>query len=280
MSVSAEKSHRNELLLVKALAVAISQRLREILQKEDGVGLNSDWCICNLATEDFEVACATLCSLGVVTPALRSDKKDPRRFKDGFRRERPFSGGTTLFYIYSATEVELLIETQHTADWPPVEDVIDAYLRVTTDYGECANEHLPTPRKHSFTLTHKDQVAPMEALVLNGYAAKSRDQYCWSEKIAPLMIKLWQWNEADIVWQSVERNKVHKQTAAIISFLATDEGEDLRRDFRHLSIAFRALEILQRWDGSVWSSTKLTSPLLGFDEAMAISLELEKISFQ
>lgn len=271
--------NENELHLYRTLAVAIGQRIRSILPREEDVGIESDWCVFHLHQSDFEIACDILWQLGVAFPASSREKprsKDSRvdYYRDTLNRSFP-----AFFAICASDEVEQLIDGQRSEFWPSTDMIIEAYLRVATDYGRDTSLHLPTPKNESFQITHTDQYAPMEAFVLNGYARKDGDQFIWSELITPIMGRIWLWDESDIDWQSIDERRVSEQTGAVISSLKSEETKVLLSDLAHMSVAFRGLEIMQKWNGRTWSSTVLNPTVLTFDEAMAISLKMEKESF-
>ncbi len=273
----ASLNHRTpaELELVRALAVAISQRLRQIISREDGMGTDDDWCIYHAHTADFEIACGTLWSLGVCSAAVAEQTEDKHLLSlEAFELEchKRFPA---FFFIYTKEEVERLLIKQSGTSWPPNEQIIDAYLRTVVDYGKDKSAHLPFPRGKQFLPTHPEQIAPMEALAHNGFAQKAGDQFIWTDQMTPIMVKNWIWDETDVDWFSIDRSKVSAQAKSVLASLKTDRLTEIRTDLQNMSITFRGLEIMQRWTGSTWLPAGQKAQFMSFDEAVAVSREIE-----
>ena len=273
-----DASHRQrspaEMELVRALAVAISQRLRQIFPREEGMGTGDDWCIYHLHTSDFEIACDALWSLGVCAAAVFRQPEDKYLSQEDFERagHKGFPAG---FFIFTKEEVERLLKGQPGTSWPSNEEIIDAYLRIAVDYGKDKSTKLPFPRRKPFLPTHPDQIAPLEALVKNGFAHKSGDQFIWADRMTPIMVKNWLWDETDVDWSSLDRTKISEQAQSLLTSLKPEGMDEVRRDLKMMSISFRGLDIMQRWTGSSWLPVGQEALFLSFDEAVAVSREIE-----
>ncbi len=114
----------------------------------------------------------------------------------------------------------------------------------------------------------------MDALVMNGYAKKSGQQYAWTSKMDFIMLENWLWDETSIDRAAVDDDKMLSETFKIFESLQQPEASQLSFNLQNLSITFRGIEILGKWDGKSWSSDRLTNPYLTMDEAIAISSEL------
>ncbi len=260
--------------LVRALAVAISQRLRQISSREEGMGTDDDWCIYHLHTSDFEIACDALWSLGVCAAAVFRQQEDKYLSQEDFERagHRGFPAG---FFIYTKEVVEQLLEGQPGTSWPSNEEIVDAYLRIAVDYGKDKSTDLPFPRGKPFLPTHPHQIAPMDALARNGFAHKTGDQFIWADRMIPIMVRNYIWDDTDVDWSSVDRSKVSAQAQAVLASLKLEGMAEVRRDLKMMSITFRGLDIMQRWTGSSWLPAGQDVRFLSFDEAVAVSREID-----
>lgn len=264
-----------ERAVIKVLAIAISQRLREIFPREVSIGSPPDHCIYHLHTADFEFACEILWRLGGASPGERGDANSRFQSEEDYYSAFPGRGFPAFFYIHSKAEIEHLLDQRVADVCPPLNGVIEAYLGIATDYGSSKDTQLPTPRHKLFHLTAPAQRAPLEAFVSVGYARKEGEKFGWTDKIAPIMIKQWLWDETDLDWSSVDKHKVSVEKTAILSIACVSGLSKLRSDLRNLSVPYRALEILQRWNGNAWSPVVLEEAFLTVDEAMAIALALD-----
>lgn len=262
-----------EMELVRALAVATSLRLRQIFPREEGMGTDDDWCIYHLHTSDFEIACAMLWSLGVCAAASFRQPANKFLSQEDFEREG-HKGLPAGFFIYTKGKVEQLLKEQSGTSWPSSEEVVDAYLRIVVDYGNVGSAVLPTPRGEPFLPTHPDQIAPLEALVNNGFAHKTGDQFIWADRMTPIMVKNWLWDETDVDWSSLDPTRISEQVQSILTSLKPEGAAEVRRDLKMMSISFRGLEIMQRWTGSDWLPAGQDARFLSFDEAVAVSREI------
>ncbi|MEO0979301.1 MAG: hypothetical protein AAFY24_18695 [Pseudomonadota bacterium] len=264
-----------EMELVRTLAVAISLRLRQNFSREEGMGTGDDWCIYHLHTSDFEIACDTLWSLGVCSAAVSGQREDKHLLsRSAFEREG-HRGFPAFFFIYTKEKVERLLKDQSGTSWPPTEEIIDAYLRIAEDYGRDKSALLPIPRGKPFLPTHPDQIAPLEALVTNGFAHKTGDQFIWADRMIPIMVKNWLWDETDVDWSSLDRTRILEQAQAVLTGLKPEGTAEIRRVLKMMSITFRGLEIMQRWTGSDWLPAGQDARFLSFDEAVAVSREID-----
>lgn len=263
-----------EMELVRALAVATSERLRQIFPREEGMGTGDDWCIYHLHTSDFEIACDALWSLGVCAAAVFRQPEDKYLSQEDFERagNKGFPAG---FFIYTKEVVEQLLKGQPGSSWPSNEEIIDAYLRIAVDYGNDRSTVLPSPRRQPFLPTLPDQIAPMEALVNNGFAHKTGDQYIWADRMIPIMVKNYIWDETDVDWSSLDRTRILEQAQSVLTSLKPEKAAEVRRDLKMMSITFRGLEIMQRWTGSDWLPAGQDARFLSFDEAVAVSREID-----
>lgn len=264
-----------EMELVRTLAVAISQRLRQIFSREEGMGTGDDWCIYHLHTSDFEIACDTLWSLGVCSAAVSGQTEDRHLLSPSAFEREGHKGFPAFFFIYTKEKVERLLKDQSGTLWPSDEEIIDAYLRIVTDYGNDRSTVLPSPRGQPFLPTHPDQIAPLEALVDNGFAHKTGDQFIWAERMIPIMVKNWLWDETDVDWSSLDRTRISEQAQSVLTSLKPEAAAEVRRDLKMMSISFRGLEIMQRWTGSDWLPAGQDARFLSFDEAVAVSREID-----
>ncbi|MEL7529051.1 MAG: hypothetical protein AAFN16_25010 [Pseudomonadota bacterium] len=171
--------------------------------------------------------------------------------------------------------MERLLKDQSGTSWPPTEEIIDAYLRIAEDYGRDKRALLPIPRGKPFLPTHPDQIAPLEALVTNGFAHKTGDQFIWADRMIPIMVKNWLWDETDVDWSSLDRTRILEQAQAVLTSLKPEGTAEIRRDLKMMSITFRGLEIMQRWTESDWLPAGQDARFLSFDEAVAVSREID-----
>jgi len=273
--------NNEEKILVRSLALAITQRLREILPKEACVGDKSTYYIHHMYQSDFEIACATLWQLQVSKAAFREDQGPAEFSFNEFVNDEicfPSKMFPPFFSLCSDKELNDLIASSNPETWHSLEFIIEAYLRVATDYGPSQKTHLPIPRNEFFAITHPNQKVPMDAFVLNGYATKSGQHYAWTDKMAFLMLGNWLWNEASINWSLIDENHVLEETLKLLESLQKPEVLQIKIDLFNMSVAYRAMEILAKWNGDSWSNNKPKEPYLTMDEAIAISIELDKES--
>lgn len=260
-----------EIGLVRSLALAIAQRLRMILRCEQGVGDPQDCYIHHMYQSCFEISCEVLWRLDVTVAAFANGQGPvgvsyDQYYKDGTRKWYP-----PFFMLYPDHEVKRLLDQSPSASWPPIENVIEAYLRVWTNYGLDRKAHLPTQRKEVFSTTHPDQEIPMKAFVMNQYAERGDEGYVWTDKIAPDMARIRIWDETDIDWSSVDEEKVLEQTIAIMASLEDENLADLKACLWNLSVSSFGLEVMQKWDGKRWCEQPLEARFLTYDEAMAVA---------
>ena len=171
--------------------------------------------------------------------------------------------------------MEQLLKGQSGTSWPSNEEIVDAYLRIAVDYGKDKRTPLPCPRGKPFLPTHPDQIAPMDALARNSFAHKTGDHFIWADRMIPIMVRNWIWDETDVDWSSVNRSKVSAQAQAVLASLKPEGAAEVRSDLKMMSITFRGLEIMQRWTGSGWLPVGQGARFLSFDEAVAVSREVE-----
>lgn len=278
MMHASEQSIRSpaELGLFRALAIATLHRLRMLLPCEKSVGADGECYVHHMYGSDLEIACGILWELGVSRGAFAHGRGPINFSYEAYCR--PDSGGKGFppyFSLPRDDEAERLLDRMTPTAWPSIERVIEAYLRVATDYGANKEWHLPTPRGQAFRATHPSQIAPLEAFVLNGYARKVGGEYLWSDKMLPTIGEIWLWDETDADLSGVDAQKVEEQVTAILASLSEITAGRSHLDL-HLSVTFRALEILKYWDGGKWSESSVAPPVLTFDEAVAISQNLEQ----
>ncbi len=263
--------------LVRALILSITQRLRHLFTRETGVGGSRDYYIYHLHTRDFEDACDILWKLGASTAAfMHGDGPVGISFHDYKAKAQDLQKGfPPCFSLHPDEYLHQLALPPSCDATPSMDTIVEAYVCIATDYGKTCKNRLPIARNKPFSASHQQQNTLMEALVLNGYAIRTGTQYIWTDKIAPIMIKNWLWDDTVIDFSLVDEGKVSQETNKILNGLQAPSFEELTADLKQRPNTFRGLEIMNHWDGSKWSIDPLPTSYLSFDEAMSISRELE-----
>lgn len=268
---------KDRLSLALALVVATAVRLRELLQREDGVGKGDDYFVHHMYQSDFEIACDLLWRSGISYGAWYAGRGPAHLTWAGSKEDEKSKklGFPPFFAIPDAFKAKELFDQFDAEKLPRIELLIDAYLRVATDYGRNSAAHLPTKRSELFFPTHPDQEPVLEAFTRCGYARKVGTQYVWTDQMLPMMAEIWLWSEKDLNSALVDQDKMVEEATRILDSFNLDDSDSQRENLRCRSIPFRALEIQYLWDGQAWLPHRREAPRLTFDEALVVSLLLE-----
>lgn len=256
------------------MAIIITIRLKETLEgRREATGCPENiYCHCH--ESNLENGCDVLWKLGVATAVISGSWSENSQI-ELFAYDATQKKYSAYYAFMNTDEIRTKIISDLPLHSPAISTIIDAYLGLETDlYGK--EKELPVGRGEFFELVRQRDLSVFKVFVENGYATQSDDKFCWTDKIASMMLKLFLWNERTLDTSQVENTIVLQNVSKILKSLTNENFGKPRKKISNLNTSWRAREILLFWDGEVWRKSKLLEPKIQFDNALKISMELEK----
>ena len=260
--------------LVIELAIGTIARLKYILgPMTEGEFERSD-CYWHVYDSDFEAGCDVLWRLGLAHGVARSRGQEcylsREVYKKYLKNADPSLSMPALFRFAEEDHIrqDFLIDAVN--DPPTAEYMIEAYLRVATDY-DPIEEKLPVSRD-PFSAPTDMHVPTLKALANSGYAQEVDGKFIWTGKIGGAMIQMrHQWSAADADETLIDEDKVLDQSQAIIKTLNDPSARHPKWGLENCSMEFGAWVIMNFWNGESWTKKALLEPVVFFDDAIFIA---------
>lgn len=261
-----------EIHLLSSLAIGIARRLTSTCAMNSN-RLPTGYIHHEHATV-FEKGCWVLWTLNVATAATnqQSELTFAEFSQAQFVKPEPYP---VYFRPLDDTSIAQRLEAGIPSDACSLDDAIEAYLGLATDFGPPEYTHLATPRKKSFLLQYRDHERPLLAFAETGHVVKESSRFRWTDKIAPNMIARWLWDETDFILSEVDLSEASREAKRIRDSLSDTNGPETVGFLSQLSISWRALEIMRRWSGDGWVQRTPGKIYVAPNEAMAIATLLE-----
>ena len=201
--------------LLSSLAIGIARRLTSACAMNSAQSPTGY--IYHTHATAFENGCWVLWTLDVALAA--TDQQSELTFAEFSRAQtvkpEPFPA---YFRPMDDTSIAQRIEAGIPADASSLDDAIEAYLGLATDFGPPEYTHLATPRKKSFLLQYGDHERPLLAFAETGHVVKESSRFRWTDKIAPNMIARWLWDETDFGLSEVDLSKASREAKRMAQF--------------------------------------------------------------
>lgn len=179
------------------------------------------------------------------------------------------------FALSSEMQIRQKIADVHELSEVTIDEIIEAYLTLATDYGPKSYLYLPVKRNEEFGLRTPEHLEPLRRLADLGYVTNRNNRWLWTDKIAPHMIATWIWNEKDANLDSINASQLSEQVERIQR--KWHEPTELEiPDYTDYSVSWRALMLMRYWNGDGWDEQSREESVFRFDEAIYIASEMSK----
>ncbi len=199
-----------------------------------------------------------------LSKANHSDWSDPvfyPEFKSKYSNSQKYRFGRLTFRAVPYGEINDRVNFEeyqlYSASYP---DPIIAFLSAMS-----FRSTLPRKRFEAFAVKPEPLRIAMNQLCAFGYAKKVDEAYQWKDKIAPYMIREYEWGQGDLDKSRVNEEFVRRSVDQILK-------AGRLRDYDYWS--YLIIEIMDYWNGDHWVDEKLKTPVVSFDNALMIAKRL------
>lgn len=224
------------------------------------------------AASTWEAICYSMWALGIAYAADSRNDRWEITFDDPDYGE---GNWYHYFSIVSPKEVESTIDFTNLGSGVKLWEILASAVELATDFGGL----IPSARIVSFKLPNPEYKPLLEALFNNGYLSLMDDEYWWTDKIAPIMIELFEWDYSERDAESVDWPIVEYW----LDKIDFTHMRQISRQSKHLYLSpetndHRVLtwELLMTWDGERFNAEPKPRELMNFDDAITIAEELLK----
>ena len=260
--------------LITALGVGISDRLRATCSNSPDLPWREPGYIHHHFTSHFEHGCRVLWALGLAhavdTFKIDIDFSQHIAASETVKPEFP-----PYFRLCEQTEISERLSKSWPSPAPALDELIEAYLGLATDYGPADYVHLPTPRNTWFVPAHSEHEEPLKSFANAGYAARDGRGYKWTDRIAANMIAEHRWDERDFDSTHLNLAAIHLHATDLRTSLSAQRDANVSESILNCSIPWKALQIMRHWNGETWAEREADTTYLKFDAAIAVAQLLD-----